>query len=104
MVFPQDFPSANYLLAQQIRRVVLVRPTSKSPLEDLSHVLCRWQEAGIEIFDHDPQSAAPPQKLTVQPPPKYRWLWRRLLTMMGLRRSSAGGFGSIVPQPSSGAG
>jgi hypothetical protein len=104
MVFPQDFPSASYLQAQQIQRVLVVRQTAKSPLEDLSHVLRRWQEAGIEILQHDPQGTADPQKFDVKPPPKYRSLWHRLLAMTGLRRSAAGGFGSIIPQPSSGGG
>lgn len=50
MVFPQDFPSARLLAEKGITRVILVQTQKASPSEDLSHVLLRWQEAGMEIL------------------------------------------------------
>ncbi len=45
-IFPQDFPSANYLLAHGIRSVVLGQNRAVGPQRDLAHVLLRWQDAG----------------------------------------------------------
>jgi hypothetical protein len=104
VVFPQDFPSGNFLLSQGIRRVVLLRQGTGQPAEDLAHVLLRWQEAGLQIFSFQRGQAGLPQPLEVYRPSLFRQLWYRSLTLLGLRRNSAGGFGSIIPQPSSGGG
>ena len=106
VVFPQDFPSASFLLSRGIRRVVLLQETrlGDQPRTDLAHVLRRWQEAGIEIYRQDPGADEPPRPLDVQRPSGFRGLFYRALALAGLRRNSAGGFGSIVPQPSSGSG
>jgi hypothetical protein len=31
----------------------------------------------------------------------FRWWFQRFLALMGFRRNSAGGFGGVIPQPSS---
>jgi len=103
IVFPQDFPSANFLKAQGIGRVVLIQDDPlQQPKEDLAHVLRRWQEAGIGLFVSTVEAISTPQPLTVQRPGRFKSLWYGALAVIGLRRNSAGGFGSIVPQPSSG--
>lgn len=107
VVFPQDFPSASFLLAHGIKRVVLLQDKERhggQPSPDLAHVLLRWQEAGVELYVQDPAGDKPPEPLNVKRPSSFRSLLYRALTVMGLRRHSAGGFGSIIPQPSSGAG
>jgi hypothetical protein len=104
MVFPQDFPSANLLLAQRIRRVLLVRNGPSQVPDDLAHVLLRWQDAGMEILFQDALQAGPAQPLQVTRPKRFKSAWYRLLAIAGLVRSSAGGFGSVIPQPSSGVG
>jgi hypothetical protein len=43
-----------------------------------------------------------PQPLQVRKPSKFRHLWYRALVLLRLRRNSAGGFGSVIPMPSSG--
>jgi hypothetical protein len=102
IVFPQDFPSANFLRSQAIERVLLVRrDPGGQPQSDLAHVLLRWQEAGIELLDWAPTGAG---ALRVSRPSRFRVLWYRTLAVMGLRRNSAGGFGAVVPQPPSGSG
>ncbi len=103
-VFPQDFPSANFLLSQGIRSVILGQNRTGSPQRDLAHVLLRWQEAGIQILACDVNSQAQPTPLRVQRPNNFRALWYQALVLAGLRRNSAGGFGAVVPQPSSGGG
>lgn len=106
MVFPQDFPSATLLLSQGIRRVVLLQKTSPpgQPQPDLAHVLRRWQEAGIELYLQDPGVDEPPRPLTVQRPSSFRSLAYRAFALFGLKRNSAGGFGSIIPVVSSSGG
>lgn len=103
-VFPQDFPSANFLLAHGIRSVVLGQNRTSGPHRDLAHVLLRWQEAGIGILACDVNVEAQPTPLLVQRPNNFRALWYQALVLAGLRRNSAGGFGAVVPQPSSGGG
>ena len=99
VVFPQDFPSSNFLLSRGVRRVVVLWNETGTLPEDLSHVLLRWQKAGLEIGSARPGSV--PQALTVTRPSGFRHLWYVALLLLGLRRNSAGGFGSIVPTPSS---
>jgi hypothetical protein len=55
VVFPQDFPSANFLFRHQISRVLLFQHGGRAqPQSDLAHVLLRWQEARMEVFLYDP--------------------------------------------------
>ena len=102
LVFPQDFPSASFLLAQRIEYAVLLQPAGRTqPLPDLAHVMLRWQEAGIRVLVWDPAAAEALQPIQVARPSRFRSAWYRALALMGLRRNSAGSFGSVIPQPSS---
>lgn len=103
-VFPQDFPSANFLLAHGIRTVVLGQNTFGDPRPDLAHVLLRWQEAGIRMFGQDVSKQAISNPIRVSRPSYFRSLWYRALVIARLRRNSAGGFGAVVPQPSESSG
>lgn len=96
LTFPQDFPSANFLLSRGLKRALLVQNTSR-PQDDLAHVLLRWQQAGIEILAKNWSSADKPEPITVPRPSQFRSVWYRLLAVLGLRRNSAGGFGAVVP-------
>jgi hypothetical protein len=105
VVFPQDFPSAGFLHSQGIRRVVLLQEkTGEPPALDLAHVLLRWKQGGLELFVQAPGSAEPPQPLDVRKPTYFRSLFYRAMTLAGLRRSSAGGFGAIIPVAAAGSG
>jgi hypothetical protein len=97
--FPQDFPSASFLLSRGIQRVILLQDDREAPsLDDLAHVLLRWQKAGIEILRQEVSAGGgQPQPLTIRRPLSFRSLLYRALAAAGLRRNSAGGFGSIVP-------
>jgi hypothetical protein len=102
LAFPQDFPSANFLLSRRIHRVLLIQEAGRArPADDLAHVLRRWQEAGIEILLLHPGEGSP-AALQVEKPSRFRSLSYRALAILGLRRNSAGGFGSIIPLPPSG--
>ncbi len=100
IVFPQDFPSAALLLSLGIARAVLVQSGSREPRQDLAHVLLRWQQSGVEILAVDLAGEAAPARLVVSRPSRFRWFGYRVLAALGLRRSSAGGFGAVVPTPS----
>lgn len=105
-VFPQDFPSATFLRSRGIRRVVVLQAEllQGKPRLDLSHVLLRWKEAGLELYVQDPEGTQSPRPMEVERPSAFRSLFHRALTAGGLRRNSAGGFGSIIPQPSQSSG
>jgi hypothetical protein len=102
--FPQDFPSANFLQSRGIGAVVLGQAGAVLPQNDLAHVLLRWQEAGLQILSWKLDDQAPPAPLQVQRPARFRALWYQALALAGLRRNSTGGFGGVVPEPSSGGG
>ena len=105
LVFPQDFPSANFLQAHAVNSVLLVQLHAGQPQNDLAHVALRWQLAGLRLQVVAPASGGSvPQPLQVQRPRLFRWMWHRALASLGLRRNSAGGFGAVVPQPSSSSG
>ena len=103
MTFPQDFPSANFLRSKGIESVILWQDFANAPRQDLSHVLLRWQEAGILLQERQ-LSSSHVERLLVAKPPRYRAWWYLALAALGLARNSAGGFGGIIPQPSSGGG
>lgn len=102
VVFPQDFPSGAFLLSRGVRRIV-VASAGDTPAEDLSHVLLRWQEAGVQILEVA-RGSGKAQVTLVRKPPRYRSLWYRALVLLGFRRNAAGAFGGVIPEPGSGAG
>jgi hypothetical protein len=91
--FPQDYPSARFLEERGICRVVLIQEHSGQPQEDLSHVLLRWQQAGIRVEVFGTKLGVEPAQLSVNRPSYFRALWQRALAVLGLRRGAAGGFG-----------
>ena len=98
MVFPQDFPSASFLLSHGIQRVFLVQKDRVEPQDDLAHSLLRWQEGGIAVLSKNLTDGTPFSQITVKRPSRYKAIWYRALAQVGLRRSSAGGFGSYIPE------
>jgi hypothetical protein len=100
VVFPQDFPSAGFLNAHGIRSILLIQDTREK--EDLAHVLFRWQQGGIEIKVSTPATLPETLPLTVRKPSMFRSIFYAMMVSLGLRRNSAGGFGGLVPQSSSG--
>ncbi len=92
-VFPQDMPSAAFLRRHGIRRVVV---RARWILDDLSHILRRYQEQGITIYQ---SMGDAPKEVQVHRPPRYKGIAYRFLVILGLRRNSAGGFGGRIPEP-----
>ena len=104
LVFPQDFPSAKFLLSHNINAIVWAHTPGHLLAPDLSQILRRWQIAGIAIYSVDLESPDAPQPLAVPRPPMFRMMWQRAIAAFGLRRSSIGGFGAKIPIHSSGTG
>ncbi len=92
-VFPQDMPSAAFLLNAGIRRVIV---RSARIHNDLSHILLRYQKEGIEIQLCTGQEI---EKITVVKPSRFRSISYRFSVILGLTRNSAGGFGGMIPEP-----
>jgi len=101
IVLPQDFPSATMLVSYGIREVVLVQLGTGEPRQDLSHVLLRWQQAGLALRRESTRGEE--EALTLSAPSWFRKAWYRMIALFGLRRSNVGGFGATVPEATSGA-
>lgn len=100
--FTTDFPSANFLLSKQIERALLVQRDRLEPRPDLAHVLRRWQDGGITLERKSLAVPGNPEKLMLTRPPWYGVMFQRILSSLGLRRASSGGFGAWVGGSSSG--
>jgi hypothetical protein len=96
-----DFPSATFLKAHGIDGVILVQHHLGQPQSDLAHTLRQWQEGGLKIHLKRPNFPGVSVEFEVARPPRFRWLWHRLLATFRLRRSPMGGFGDYVPVPGS---
>jgi len=103
MVFPQDFPSARYMKDHGIKYVLWITREPAEPSRDLVHILYQWQTEGIPI--HARTLPADTSKLIhVSRPSGFQSLWHRALAILKFKRNSAGGFGSVIPDPSSSSG
>ena len=97
-IFPQDMPSAAYLISHGIRRVIV---RSEIIEKDLAHVLLRYEIQGIAILLNNGFAQ---KTIPVPKPSKFKSLFYRACVLAGLRRNSAGGFGEVVPEPGSSGG
>jgi hypothetical protein len=98
IVVPQDFPSAAFLANKGIREVVVIQRQILKPAEDLSHVLLRWQNAGIRMKVIDLTTGDVSDDVKLWKPSRFRLAWYVAVALLGLRRSNVGGFGSTVPE------
>lgn len=104
VALPQDFPSATLLAARGISQVMLIQEAVGQPKDDLAHILLRWQQAGLAIYAKD-LSANAAESIVVRRPSRFKSLWYVLLVTLGMKRSSADGFGGRVPlAPAAGSG
>jgi hypothetical protein len=66
----------------------------------LTHVLLRWQEKGLAIFEMNLAIKSGPVFLQVSKPWFFKSVLLRLGRLLMMRRSwTAGGFGGYVPTP-----
>jgi len=100
--FPTDFPSANFLLAQTLRRCVVLQRDSQRPQADLAHTLRAWSAGGVRVEVKQAAVPGPPQPCPLSKPPFWQRLHYRLLEVFGYRRSVLGGFGGTLGEGGSG--
>lgn len=93
-VFPQDMPSAAFLAENRIHKIIL---HAASLQNDLSHILRRYQEKGIKIYQYT--GKGPIKEIEVVKPSRFKSLLYRFSVILGLRRNAAGGFGGKIPEP-----
>jgi hypothetical protein len=92
-VFPQDMPSAAYLIKAGINRVIVRSETIQN---DLAHILCRYQKESLSIY----HSLGKETKLiSGVKPSNFMSLAYRFKVIFGLTRNATGGFGGWVPDP-----
>jgi hypothetical protein len=94
-VFPQDMPSAAFLLNAGIRRVIVC---SDGIQNDLSHILLRYQKENIQICLCT-GAGEEIMEISVVKPSRFKSLSYRFGVVMGLTRNAAGGFGGRIPEP-----
>lgn len=94
-VVPQDMPSGNYLKEVRINQIILWADTIK---DDLAYILKKYEQAGIQIQQFKNNSIQKPSIPISSAFSRFAYRWSVLL---GLKRNSTGGFGAIVPEPSS---
>ena len=104
VTLPQDFPSGALLASRGLKMASLVRRDGLTIPADLAHVLRRWQEHGIQIRVVDAVTRQTADNVTVPKPSRFRLAWYAAIALLGLRRSNVGGFGSVVPEHTSGGG
>ena len=105
LVFPQDFPSANFLRSHAVESALLVQAQPDQPQSDLATCVCSaGSKPACRCASSRRRQAPRPSRCNVRRPRLFRWMWHRALASLGLRRNSAGGFGAVVPMPSSSSG
>lgn len=99
MVFAQDLPSASFLLEHGIHRVLLVQEGS-AIAEDVTHVLRAYRKGGIDLLVKSLADAEDPEVIVLPAGSWLRTVFFRALVLARLHRSSAGGFGDVIPTSS----
>ena len=94
-VFPQDMPSASFLLKQGIKKIIL-RSDNIRIQNDLAHILYRYHEQGIKIYL---QTGDGIKEAKLPKPSHFASLIYRFKVMLGLTRNATGGFGGEIPDP-----
>lgn len=104
VTLPQDFPSGVLLASRGIMAGTLVQRGGLAIAPDLAHVLRRWQDHGLTLRVVDLDTGQVADRVTVAKPSGFKLAWYAAVALLGLRRSNVGGFGSPVPEQTSGGG
>jgi hypothetical protein len=103
IALPQDFPSGALLASRGITGATLVQRGGPTIPSDLEHVLRRWQDHGLRIRVVN-LATGRTADVVVPKPSRFRLAWYAAIALLGLRRSNVGGFGSSVPEQTTGGG
>jgi hypothetical protein len=100
-VFEQDFPSATFMRSRGINQVLLIAPHGGTT-PDLARILSGWRRDGLELLVRPGHGTSKVEPLSTRTMINWRLAAFASMLALGLRRNSAGGFGSRVPVSSSG--
>ena len=92
-VFPQDMPSAGFLLEKGIYTIIV---RADGIQNDLAHILMRYQEKGIRVYLYGKNTGL--VEKTMVKPSKFKSMMYRFGVILGLRRNATGGFGGQIPE------
>jgi hypothetical protein len=104
MALPQDFPSGALLASRGIKGAILIQRDGLTIPSDLAHVLRRWQDHGLQIRVVDLATGQTASNVVVPEPSRFRLAWYTAIALLGFRRSRVGGFGSSIPDETTGGG
>ena len=90
-----DLPSAEFLKARGIVRIVVVQ-SSRRLQTDLTEVLLPWRDAGLSAFAQAPGEPWHPSMLNLPRPFFLKSVWDRALLRLRYRPTSSGAFGRFV--------
>ena len=102
VTLPQDFPSGALLASRDVRAATVLQRGTLTIQPDLAHVLRRWQEQGLSLRVVDVTSGQIAEGVTIPKPSGFKLVWYAAIALLGLRRSNVGGFGSAIPEHTSG--
>ena|SRR5437016_11537320 len=94
VVFPSDFPSAEFLKERGIANIIVILETG-TPQFDLAAVLREWQAAGIGIKSQVAGLSWSPMPLALPRPSWIQTAWFWIQSRLGLQRKPSGGYGTI---------
>ena len=86
----------NFLIKNGINKIIVRTDRIRG---DLSLILRNYQDQGIEIYECDGGYI---KFTTIPKKPWFEAFFFRIQTIIGLRKHTAGGFGGIIPDETSG--
>ena len=93
-VFPQDMPSAAFLLKNNINKVIVWTDKKQDYIQkDLTHILYHYQEKGIGICHYCNDVK---KDIKILKPNAFKKLSYRFRMISELTRNTVGGFGGII--------
>ncbi|GBE91196.1 hypothetical protein NCWK1_0918 [Nostoc cycadae WK-1] len=101
VVFTTDFPSVDFLTAQSIMSMIVVRQRDRKFTSDLTYILHTWQQAKMPLEYKRLADQYPAQPLKIWAFPGLG-IWVRLIAHLTLMSNSTGGFGGFIHTYSSG--
>ncbi len=93
--FSTDFPSAEFMIANDITHAILVEGEPEIT-GDLHDALFMWQTGGIQLCKKRPYEKGAPVAFTLKQRSSFRKAWDRLRVIFGLRQARLGAFGGLI--------
>jgi hypothetical protein len=96
LIFQEDLPSAEFLIEQGIREILLIQESYGQPAADLRKILMGYQDKGIAVFVKSSKDIAAPKPIRVLPLGLAHRIGFRLNAFFGIGRSAVSAFGDFL--------